>query len=216
MLSDPAAVRALAHPARLVVIDALYDGEVLTATECAERAGVTPSAMSYHLRALEKAGLVLRAEPRGDGRERPWKRAGHHLRIDVARKDSEPNPAGAAAAELLVANALDVDRRRLLDSVRSDAERPRGEGLGSHYSRDTVLISKEEVLELAAAVEAVIAPYRRADRAAPPEGAVTFAASFILAQDQAGHCPHRTAPRGSWWLPDVRAAGLTAHGGTAA
>ena len=50
-----------------------------------------------------------------------------------------------------------------------------------------MLISKEEVLELAAAVEAVIAPYRRADRAAPPEGAVTFAASFILAQDQAGH-----------------------------
>ena len=56
VLTDPAGVRALAHPARLVVIDALYDGEVLTATECAERAGVTPSAMSYHLRALEKAG----------------------------------------------------------------------------------------------------------------------------------------------------------------
>ena len=64
VLTDPAAVRALAHPARLVVIDALYDGEVLTATECAERAGVTPSAMSYHLRALEKAGLVVRARRR--------------------------------------------------------------------------------------------------------------------------------------------------------
>lgn len=185
MLSDPAAVRALAHPARLVVIDALYDGEVLTATECAERAGVTPSAMSYHLRALEKAGLVLRAEPRGDARERPWKRAGAHLRIDVARSGPEPNPAGAAAAELVMANALEVDRRRMLDSVRSDAERPQGEGLGSHYARDTVLISRDEVTEVAAAVEAALAPYRRANRKTPPADATAFSATFMLAQDQA-------------------------------
>jgi DNA-binding transcriptional ArsR family regulator len=187
VISDPAAVRALAHPARLVVIDALYDGEVLTATECAERAGVTPSAMSYHLRALEKAGLVLRAEPRGDGRERPWKRAGQHLRIDTARKGSEPNAAGAAAAELLVANALDVDRRRMLDAVRSDAERPKGQSVGSHYSRDTVLISRDEVRELWAAIDAVLAPYRRANRTAPPEGAIAFSATFMLAPEQSQH-----------------------------
>ena len=187
VLSDPAAVRALAHPARLVVIDALYDGEVLTATECAERAGVTPSAMSYHLRALEKAGLVLRAEPRGDGRERPWKRAGRDLRIDVQRKGSEANAAGLAAAELLVVNALDLDRERLLTSMRADARRPRSEALGSHYARDTVLITRAELQALGAAFEALLAPYRRSNRTDPPDGAVPFSASVILAPDE-----HRT------------------------
>jgi DNA-binding transcriptional ArsR family regulator len=183
VLTDPAAVRALAHPARLVVIDALYDGEVLTATECAERAGVTPSAMSYHLRALEKAGLVVRADPRGDGRERPWRRAATDLRVDVARKASEANPAGLAAAELLVSNAIDLDRQRLLDSLRADARLARGQR-GSHYSRDTLLLSPEEVREVAAAVESVLAPYRRANRATPPVDATSYAAAIIVAREK--------------------------------
>ena len=183
VLSDPAAVRALAHPARLMVIDALYDGAVLTATECAERAGVTPSAMSYHLRALEKAGLVVRAEPRGDGRERPWKRAGETLRIDVARQGSRANAAGLAAAELLVVNSFDLDRQRLLESIRADARRPRGEGRGSHYARDTVVLTRAEVDELGDAVDALLAPYRRANRADLPEGGTSYSASFIVAQE---------------------------------
>ena len=184
VLADPAAVRALAHPARLVVIDALYDGQVLTATECAERAGVTPSAMSYHLRALEKAGLVVRAEPRGDGRERPWKRAGKNLKVDMPRTGTEVNASGLAAAELLIANALDLDRERLLASVRADARLPKGEGVGSHYARDTVLLTRDELKAVAAALDEVLAPYRRANRTEAPDAAVSFSATVLLAPDQ--------------------------------
>lgn len=183
VLSDVSAVRALAHPARLIVIDALYDGQVLTATECAERAGVTPSAMSYHLRALEKAGLVLRAEPRGDGRERPWKRAGANLKIDLPRSGPDANAAGVAAAELLVVNALDLDRERLLASIRADAKLPKGEGLGSQYARDTVLLTKAELAQVAAALDAALAPYRRTNREAPPEDAVSFSATVLIVPD---------------------------------
>ena len=68
VISDAAGVKALAHPARLAVIDVLYSGEILTATQCAEIAGITPSAMSYHLRALERHGIFFRAEGCGDGR----------------------------------------------------------------------------------------------------------------------------------------------------
>ena len=64
-LTDPKAIRALAHPARLAVIEELYAGRELTATECAEIAGLSPSAMSYHLRSLEKAGIVERADATG-------------------------------------------------------------------------------------------------------------------------------------------------------
>ena len=51
-ISDPQIMRALAHPARLAVLDQLADGGTATATECARTAGLSPSAMSYHLRAL--------------------------------------------------------------------------------------------------------------------------------------------------------------------
>lgn len=82
VLTDPRALRALAHPARTAVIDELYQGNVRTASELAELTGLTPSAMSYHLRALEKWGIVRRAERTGDARERPWRRCAPELRWD--------------------------------------------------------------------------------------------------------------------------------------
>ncbi len=94
-LTDPRAIRALAHPARLAVIDELYTGRELTATECAEIAGLSPSAMSYHLRSLEKYGIVERADSAADGRERPWRAAGSYLQVD-SRGSGQGELAAAA------------------------------------------------------------------------------------------------------------------------
>lgn len=77
-LSDPAAIKAIAHPARYRIVEELYTGKELTATEAAAICGLTPSAMSYHLRMLERYGLVIRGEST-DGRERPWRRASENL-----------------------------------------------------------------------------------------------------------------------------------------
>ena len=97
-LSDPRSIRALAHPARLAVIEELYSGGAeLTATECATIVGLSPSAMSYHLRSLEKAGIVERAEATGDGRERPWRASGRYLQVD----GDESSAAGSAASGAL-------------------------------------------------------------------------------------------------------------------
>lgn len=74
VLSDPRALRALAHPARAAVLDELYQGKVGTSSQLAALTGLTPSAMSYHLRALQRWGLVTTADS-DDGRERPWKAA---------------------------------------------------------------------------------------------------------------------------------------------
>lgn len=82
VLTDPRALRALAHPARTAVIDELYMGNVRTASELAGLTGLTPSAMSYHLRALERWGIVRRAEPTSDARERPWQRGATRLSWD--------------------------------------------------------------------------------------------------------------------------------------
>ena len=60
-ITDPKAIRALAHAARLEVISELYSTQSSrTATELAQQTGLTPSAMSYHLRALRNGGSWLR------------------------------------------------------------------------------------------------------------------------------------------------------------
>ena len=110
VLTDPRAIKALAHPARLTVLEALGDGEELTATACAELTGISASAMSYHLRALEKWGFVERADNPGDGRERPWRVVPGGWAVEGS--DSR---VAATAADAVVGS--------MLDGVRGDAAR---------------------------------------------------------------------------------------------
>src|SRR5881409_1064673 len=65
-------MRALAHPTRLALLDHLHAVDQATATECAAAVGESPSALSYHLRALARWGFVEEGEG-GVGRERPWR-----------------------------------------------------------------------------------------------------------------------------------------------
>ncbi len=65
-------LRAITHPVKWRVLQALWSGRTLTATQAANIAGITPSAMSYHLRHLAKLGMIERLES-DDGRERPWR-----------------------------------------------------------------------------------------------------------------------------------------------
>lgn len=115
VLTDPRAIKALAHPARLAVIDEFFNGRKLTATECAEIAGLSASAMSYHLRALERWGIIHRSESTDDGRERPWEAAGDGLRLE----SDEPRASGAGEA-VLINRILDRQRAEVLDWLGRD------------------------------------------------------------------------------------------------
>jgi DNA-binding transcriptional ArsR family regulator len=111
-LTDPRAIRAIAHEARQQVIDELYSGAVLTATEAAQICGLSPSAMSYHLRALEKWGIVVRDGPSGDGRERPWRAGANDLsvgRVDRASGASMRQAANAVVSTMMVGLNKSVD-----------------------------------------------------------------------------------------------------------
>src|ERR1700690_2477396 len=93
-VDNPRSIRALAHPARLAIIDALATGSELTATQCAELTGLTPSATAYHLKLLERYGYAEPAPPRPDRRERPWRATGRRVTVDL----DGSTPAGAVAA----------------------------------------------------------------------------------------------------------------------
>lgn len=180
VLTTPREVRALAHPARLRVIDALYAGEVLTATQCAALAGITPSAMSYHLRALEKHGIVVRAEPTGDGRERPWMRAGDVLNTRLGA-EGRGTPAGAAASELLLESALALDAEMIRRALDGDA--PSGT---TQYNRDRLILTDDEARALGESLRELIEPYLAEHRRGEaPADAVAYGFSTLLARDPA-------------------------------
>lgn len=71
-LTDVTRLRALTHPIRIALLEALTLYGPQTATEAAERVGESPSTCSFHLRKLAKYGFVTEAGPR-QGRRRPWK-----------------------------------------------------------------------------------------------------------------------------------------------
>lgn len=71
-LSDPAALRALAHPLRLRLVALLRREGPLTASEAGRRLGESSGSTSYHLRQLARFGLVEEAVD-GPGRQRPWR-----------------------------------------------------------------------------------------------------------------------------------------------
>ena len=71
-MTDPRALRALAHPLRLSLLGMLRTEGPLTATRAGELLGESSASCSFHLRQLAKYGLVEEAGG-GRGRERPWR-----------------------------------------------------------------------------------------------------------------------------------------------
>lgn len=69
----PEALKAYAHPLRVRMIRHLNDHGPATATTLAVALGESTGQTSYHLRQLEKHGLVEEDEGRGTGRERWWR-----------------------------------------------------------------------------------------------------------------------------------------------
>lgn len=121
VISDPQAIRALAHEARLEALEELFASQsTRTATELASRCGLTPSAMSYHLRALEKYGFVERSPSEGDGRERRWKAAGYSLLVNSLNHSP-------ASKQAFIDVQLNTFRDRIMQEVaRREAEDQQG------------------------------------------------------------------------------------------
>jgi DNA-binding transcriptional ArsR family regulator len=111
-LTDPKAMRALAHPVRLQLLEELADAGTLTATQAAERLGESPSNVSFHLRQLAKYGYVVEAEG-GTGRQRPWKLKSLGMRWSDVHEDAEVAGAARELARVQFARYLDRARRGL-------------------------------------------------------------------------------------------------------
>jgi len=177
ILDDPTAIKALAHPARLAVIDELYSGRELTATECAAMVGLSPSAMSYHLRALEKLGIVRRAESTGDGREHPWRAGGRSLTVATSAGGSRLARAASAALESSVIDGITREFADWLTRREGDDARWRDVG-GVAVSR--LWLTIEEAERIAEELRAVVARIPRRSAADHPAGSRRVALDRLM------------------------------------
>jgi DNA-binding transcriptional ArsR family regulator len=174
VLTDPGMIRALTHPARLEIVEHLgATGAAATATELAGIVGLSPSATSYHLRAMARWGLVEEAEGTGDGRERRWrvvKRGLHWEPSGGSAPDPDQFSAGRALVELILARA-DERVRQWFARATDEPDRWDEEVAITHAQ---LMVTDAEMARINAALEDLLRPYARRNRPDPPAGARAF------------------------------------------
>jgi predicted transcriptional regulator len=164
-LTDPRAMRAVAHPVRIELLRALAK-EPKTATQCAELVGESPQSCSYHLRTLAKYGFVEPADAT-NGKERPWRKTKGGMAWSA---ETDPEAARALSATFL---ARDFNLlRAYLDDPDPDWPEPM-------YSQTTLRLTYAEAEELNARIFDLLEPYFVPNRKRAPEDALdVWFASF--------------------------------------
>ena len=105
LLDKPEQLKALGHPLRVRVLEMLgQEGDwQLTNRELAQRLGVDPGHLHFHVRMLLRAGLIELAESAGRGREKPYRAVAKVFRV---------------APELLAAGGASDLQAAMIDQVQ--------------------------------------------------------------------------------------------------
>ena len=155
-ITDPKAMRALAHPVRLAILERLQRYGPATASQLSPHVGATPSVASWHLRHLAGFGLVRDALEGGtDRRERRWEAVARGFRFDVPEDEDGTSAARALSWEMF-ARAAELPERWATE-IEPGLE-PAWRRL-SGLANTRVVVTAEELAVIEDAIEAVIAPY---------------------------------------------------------
>jgi DNA-binding transcriptional ArsR family regulator len=148
-ISDPKAIRALAHPVRLDLLDLLVAMGPATAAQCGRILGVSQASCSFHLRQLAKYGFVEDAGPGSDRRERRWRMPDPRLRL----------PGGDAVTRQFQQVVVERTMQEILDYARrGDADSSDWQGTGGLVG-GVALVSAAEAAEIKAKWKELVEPY---------------------------------------------------------
>lgn len=166
-ITEPEAVRALAHPVRYELFAYLISNSPATASRCARAVGDTPSNCSYHLRMLAKVGLVAPDEST-DGRERPWRALVTGFAVP---EDADPASPQSRQAALIAALSIQRDQRLVREYLaRRDRVAARWRD-ADQYSTYVLRLTPEELRDLGDRIDAMVRPYISVTRDDAPDGA---------------------------------------------
>lgn len=150
-ISDPRAIRALAHPVRLDLLDLLIAIGPATAARCGRILGLPQANCSFHLRQLAKYGFVEDAGPGSDRRERQWRMPDPQLRFGTA------DATGRAQAQLQEV-VLQRSMQAILDFSRRDTETGPWRDAAT-LSSGVAVMTADEAAELKRRWKEMLAPY---------------------------------------------------------
>lgn len=173
-LTDPRALRAVAHPTRLKLLGELRRVGPLTATQAGERIDESPAGCSFHLRLLARYGLVEEAGG-GVGRARPWRATAMGHEWAPRGPTGEPDDASDMLTRVVV--------ERWFEESLKWVERRAGET--AEWAEATIFedrllyLTPAEMEEVGRQVHELLEPYARriAEPDLRPEGA--RAATYI-------------------------------------
>ena len=175
-ISDPRQIAALASPARQEVVDGLQALGPCSIAELGANLGRAPDSLYYHVRALEKLGLVVRAGQRTSG-ARP------EALYDVPGKLALDHEPGTKRERELLASLVAAalrsgarDFRRALDEGR--AQHRRSAQRNAWGGRVKGWLTADELAEVRAHLEALTELFVRGTRR---RGTQLAALSFVLA-----------------------------------
>ena len=171
-ITDVRVLAALAHPVRVQLLNYLLGTGQHTATQCAEVTEASPSACSYHLRHMERFGLVERVSPDDvvspDGRERVWRATA--TGFSFGGPPSADRPAARSTRQALGVLGIDeaarlarryVNRADTLDAAWQDA---------AGFAVYGLAVTSNELRDLIQAIDAVVRPFIAATRSDVPDG----------------------------------------------
>ena len=102
-LDKPEQLKALGHPLRLRVLEALGETDTpMSNRELAQKLGVDPGHLHFHVQMLLKCGLIQQAAT-GKGREKPYRSAARTLKV-------APELVHAGASDLQATVVEDVQK----------------------------------------------------------------------------------------------------------
>lgn len=174
-VTDPVALRALAHPLRVRLLRLVREHRPVTNAELAALVGESTASVSYHLSVLARHGFVEPdPTPGATRRHKPWRTTYDSMRMTSTEVGATPleSPGGGALAAML------TDDRSVQDAYLSAPSAPEGSVLDAAiFQISRVVLDAERAEELAAAVSDLIDRYRR--EGDPGEGEARFAVSFV-------------------------------------
>jgi len=153
-LTDPSAMRALAHPLRLRLLGELRVGGAHTVGMLSDRFDEAPGNVSYHLAVLARHGFVVDVPERArDKRERWWAAAHEVTSWEPVEALTEPELQSASTK--LRRAILDRYAETLTDYLDAEPHLDREWVTGTASSDSNLHLTPAELQELRAELEAL-------------------------------------------------------------
>jgi DNA-binding transcriptional ArsR family regulator len=185
-VTDAQTMRALGHPVRIALIEALTLHGPMTATQVGERIGESPTTCSFHLRQLARYGFVEEAGG-GKGRARPWRMTTIGFSIAGAHDDPETEIAANALTHMVRERQLG----RYANWMRTQRNYPRRWREAADSSQYLFYLTAEELEQFTGELNGLLRNWmsdRLTDPSTRPAGSVpievlTFAFPIELPPD---------------------------------